>query len=79
LQWLLRLEEYGVIFEYLPEKENVVADGLSRLDIDNLKIQEEIEEALTLFSGSKTAAPIISSQESHCKPWSSKNSQKIKG
>jgi hypothetical protein len=41
--WLLLLEEYGVTFEYLPGKKNVVsvADDLSRLDIDSLKIQEE--------------------------------------
>jgi hypothetical protein len=47
---LLLLEEYGVTFEYLPEKKqtNVVADALSRLDIDSLKIQEE--EVLTLLS-----------------------------
>jgi hypothetical protein len=49
--WLLLLEEYGVTFEYLPRKKNVVADALSRLDIDSLKIQEE--EVLTLLSGSK--------------------------
>jgi hypothetical protein len=30
-----------------------VADTLSRLDIDSLKIQEEIEELLTLLSGSE--------------------------
>jgi hypothetical protein len=30
-----------------------VADALSRLDIDSLKIQEEIEEVLTLLSGSE--------------------------
>jgi hypothetical protein len=47
--WLLHLEEYGVIFEYLPGKmhKNVVADSLSRLDIDSLKIQEE--EVVTLL------------------------------
>jgi hypothetical protein len=49
--WLLLLEEYGVTFEYLPGKKNVVADSLSRLEIDSLKIQEE--EVLTLLSGSE--------------------------
>jgi hypothetical protein len=50
--WLLILKEHGVIFEYLPGKNNVVAvaDALSHLDIDSLKIQEE--EASTLFSRS---------------------------
>jgi hypothetical protein len=50
--WLLLLEEYGVTFEYLPGQKNVanVADDLSRLDIDSLKVQEE--EVLTLPSGS---------------------------
>jgi hypothetical protein len=41
----LVLEEYGVTFEYLPGKKQknvtTVADALSRLDIDCLKIQEE--------------------------------------
>jgi hypothetical protein len=51
--WLLLLEEYGVTLEYLSgkKKKNVVADALSCLDIDSLKIQEE--EVLTLLSGSE--------------------------
>jgi hypothetical protein len=51
--WLLLLEEYGVIFEYLPgnKLKNFVADALSRLDIDSRKIQEE--EVLTLLSASE--------------------------
>jgi hypothetical protein len=51
--WLLPLEEYGVTVEYLPGKiqKNVVADALSLLDIDSLKIQ--VEEVSTLLSGSE--------------------------
>jgi hypothetical protein len=55
LCWLLLLEEYGVIFEYITGKKQknviTVEDALSRLDIDSLKIQEE--EVLTLLSGSE--------------------------
>jgi hypothetical protein len=52
--WILLLEEYGVTFEYIPGKKqkDVVADALSRLDMDTLKIQEE--EVLTLLSGSES-------------------------
>jgi hypothetical protein len=52
LYWLLLLEEYGVTFEYLLGKKNVdtVADTLSCLDIDSLKIQKTSEEVLTLLS-----------------------------
>jgi hypothetical protein len=51
--WLLLLEEYAVTFEHFPGKKqkNVVADTLSRLDIDSLKIQEE--EVLIFLSGSE--------------------------
>jgi hypothetical protein len=51
--WFLLLEEYGVTFEYLPGKKNVVAGALSRLDIDSLKIQDYTEELLLLISGSE--------------------------
>jgi hypothetical protein len=56
LRWLLLLEEFGATFEYLPGKKNVVADVLSCLDIDSLKIQEE-EEELTLLSISEISSP----------------------
>jgi hypothetical protein len=48
----LRLETYGVTFEYLPRKKTVgtIADTLSQLKIDSLKVQEEIKEALSLLS-----------------------------
>jgi hypothetical protein len=58
LHCLLLFEENGVTFEYLPGEKNVVADALSRLDIDSLKIQEENEEALTLLSGSQNSSII---------------------
>jgi hypothetical protein len=53
LRCLFLLEEYGVTFEYLPGKKqkNVLADALSCLGIDSLKIQEK--EVLTLLSGSE--------------------------
>jgi hypothetical protein len=50
LRWLLLLEEYGVTFEYLSGKKNVVADALSCLDIDELTITQE--EALAILSES---------------------------
>jgi hypothetical protein len=54
LPWVLLLEEYGVTFDYLPRKKNValIADALSCLEIDSLKIQEE--EVSTLLSGSES-------------------------
>jgi RNase H-like domain found in reverse transcriptase len=50
LSWLLLLEEYGVTFEYLPGKKNVVADALSCLDIDELTIPHEEALAILLES-----------------------------
>jgi hypothetical protein len=50
-RWLLLLKEYGVSFEYLPGKKNVVACALSRLGIDDVRIQEE--EVLAFLSESE--------------------------
>jgi hypothetical protein len=54
--WLLLLEEFGVTFDNLPGKKNVVADTLIYLDIDILKLQEQVEEVLTLLSGSENSS-----------------------
>jgi RNase H-like domain found in reverse transcriptase len=51
LRWLLLLEEFWVTFEYLRGKKNVVADALSRLEIDELKSPPE--KVLKLLSGSE--------------------------
>jgi hypothetical protein len=53
MRLLLLLEEYGVTFEYLPGNKTVVADALPRIEIDSLKIQEEVEEELKTHSGSE--------------------------
>jgi RNase H-like domain found in reverse transcriptase len=59
LHWLLLLEEYGVIFDYLQEKKNVVANTLSFLDIVGLKIHEEETQSLLSDSGhSNTKFPM---------------------
>jgi hypothetical protein len=63
--WLLLLEEFGLTFEYLPGKKNVVADALSRLEIDSLKIQKE--EVLTLFSGSENNTASIFKEQAKVK------------
>jgi hypothetical protein len=60
LCWLLPLEEYGITFEYLPGRKKVLADALSSLDIDGLKIQEETEEVFNILSGSLKTASVIS-------------------
>jgi RNase H-like domain found in reverse transcriptase len=51
LRWLLLLQKYGVSFEYLPRKKNVIADALSCFDIEILVIQQE--EAIALLSDSE--------------------------
>jgi hypothetical protein len=70
LRWLLLLEEYGVTFEYLPGKiqknKGVIADALSRLDIDSLKIQEGTEEVLILLSGSENSSNSNTNYQSQC-------------
>jgi hypothetical protein len=68
LRWLLLLEEYGVTFEYISGKKQknmgTVADALSRLDIDSLKIQEE--EILTLLSGSENNSISTINTNAYC-------------
>jgi hypothetical protein len=71
LRWLLLLEEYGVSFEYIPGKKNVVADALPRLDMDGLKIQEE--EALTLLPESKHSNINLSMQRENKSHWTQRN------
>jgi hypothetical protein len=51
----LLLEEYVATFDYLLGKKNVgtVANDLSSLYIDSVKIQQETEKSLTILSGSR--------------------------
>jgi Integrase zinc binding domain len=51
LRCLLLLGEYGVTFEYLPGKKNVVADALSCLGIDEVLIPQD--KALAILSESQ--------------------------
>jgi hypothetical protein len=60
------LEEFGLTSEYLPCKKNVVADALSLLEIDSMKIQKEIKRHLYLSQNQKTLASVISNQQSQC-------------
>jgi hypothetical protein len=41
LRWFLLVEEYGISFEYLPGKKKIIADALSHIVIDSLKIQDK--------------------------------------
>jgi hypothetical protein len=52
--WHLLLEEYGITFGYLPRNKNVVADTLSHLEVNSLKIQEEV--ASTFIPGSENSS-----------------------
>jgi hypothetical protein len=62
--WILLLQEYGVTFEYLPGKKNVIADALSRLEIDR---QKKKQNKYNHFSqDQKTTASVISNEQSQC-------------
>jgi hypothetical protein len=50
----LILEECEVTFQYLPRKKNVVADALTFLDMDELKIP--LDKVLKLYSESEDSS-----------------------
>ena len=51
LRWLLLLEEYGIQFQCLSGMKNVVADALSRLDIED--IARPVGEIATLMNAAE--------------------------
>ena len=37
-RWILALQEYNITWEYVPGKQNTVADALSRVNLENLSL-----------------------------------------
>ena len=43
-RWILILQEYNINWEYVPGKQNVVADGLSRINLEKGTYETEQED-----------------------------------
>ena len=50
--WLLALQEYHITWEYVPGKQNTVADALSRVNLDKgtFEVDREISEKYIIFT-----------------------------
>ena len=59
LHWFLLLEEYGIQFQYLSGMQNVVANALSRLDIEDItRPVKEIAALLNVAEETTTKLPM---------------------
>ena len=48
-RWILLLQEYNLKWEYIPGKKNVVADVLSRIDVERQTFEGEKESVLKIY------------------------------
>ena len=48
-RWILALQEYDLQWEYIPGKRNVVADVLSRINVENQTFEGEKESILKIY------------------------------
>ena len=57
MRWRLYIEEYSPDLHYIKGTNNVVADALSRLDMDDTPIEDTMDSFLGLMECCATAAP----------------------
>ena len=57
-RWTLALQEYDLRWEYIPGKKNVVADVLSRINLEDQTFQGEKESILKIYNIIRTRSDL---------------------